>query len=583
MSQQFSWRVATRMFALCSLGALPNGSGAQTGALIPDSLIAPRVDQYLGRLAETGFTGGVLVVHDGRTVIAKSYGLANRASGIRADVNTVYNIGSITKQFTAAAILRLEELGKLKTTDSISRFFPNAPADKRNITLHQLLTHTAGFQSDYSPTDYEPTTRDEYIGRMFAAKLRTPPGTAFSYANSGYSMLAAIVEIVTGKEYEQALTDLVLKPAGMTETGYTAPHWAAERIAHGYQNGADWGTIVERVTGPGKPYWELRGNGGLGTTLGDFAKWDAALRSNRVFTDSSLKKFMTGYVNEGPEGRSKYAYGWSVMTSMRNTRVVAHNGGNGIYVAEWLRYVDEGVSIFLASTNSEMKATPAVEVVSRIVFGLPYELPPHAVAADAAAMNELAGTWRLPSGGRLVITTSSSGLAVEALGQDAWSLTHAGDTASAPRAAALNAKTAEMAAALAKGDTKLLIANLAEGPPPEEVNGQESQLMESRHQRWGDLKSADVLGTAPGGGPILNTTVRFTFERGSGTNTYSWGPDDKIGDLRAQPYQPMPLVALANAEFGLTGPAGNTLMKLRRDGDRAVVTLVNGTRVTLTR
>lgn len=578
-------RPAAARFAVAFslLGIASNASSAQAGALIPDSLIVSRVDEYLGRMAETGYSGGVLVVHDGRTLIAKSYGFANRTAGIRADRNTVYNIGSITKQFTAAAVLRLEELGKLKTTDSISRFFPQAPADKRNITLHQLLTHTAGFESDFSPTDYEPTTRDEYIGRMLRSKLRTPPGTAFSYANSGYSMLAAIIEIVTATEYEQALTELVLRPAGMTQTGYTAPHWAAERIAHGYQNGSDWGTIVERVTGPGKPYWELRGNGGLGTTLDDFARWDAALRSNRVLTDSSRKKFMTGYVNEGPEGRSKYAYGWAVMTTPRNTRLVMHNGGNGIYVAEWLRYVDEGVSIFLASTNSEMKATPVVQVLSRIVFGMPYDLPPRAVAADPAATNALVGTWRLPSGGRLVFTASETGLAVEALGQDAWSLTHAGDTTSAPRAAALNAKTAEMAAALAKGDTKLLIANLADGPPPEQVNSQEAQLMESRHQRWGELKSADVLGTAPGGGPILNTTVRFTFERGSGTNIYSWGPDDKIGDLRAQPYQPMSMVALANNEFALTGTAGSTLMTLRREGSAAVVTLANGSPLRLVR
>lgn len=213
------------------------------------------------RLENLGYTGGVLVIRAGRPVLTRSYGLANRAAGIVADTATVYNLGSITKQFTAAAILRLEEQGKLHTTDSIARFFPDAPTDKRGITLHLLLTHIAGFNSDYSPIDYETTTRDEYVRRMFAAPLRSAPGTAHFYSNAGCSLLAAIVELATGTDYERALHDLVLQPAGMTESGYKGPGWAPARIAHGYQNGRDWGTIVDRIAPADAPYWALRGNG----------------------------------------------------------------------------------------------------------------------------------------------------------------------------------------------------------------------------------------------------------------------------------------------------------------------------------
>ena len=190
------------------LAAPPIAAQAARATPPNDSAVAARVDEYLSRLASFGYTGGVLVLRDGQTVITKSYGMANRAAGVRADTSTVYNLGSITKQFTAAAILRLEEMGKLHTTDSIGRFFPDAPADKRGITLHQLLTHTAGFNSDFSPTDYEPTTRAEYVRRMFAAPLRSKPGSAYFYANSGYSLLAAIVELETGQDYETALRTL---------------------------------------------------------------------------------------------------------------------------------------------------------------------------------------------------------------------------------------------------------------------------------------------------------------------------------------------------------------------------------------
>ena len=272
-------------------------------AAISDALIRARVGNHLDRLAALGYTGAVLVLRDGKPVVERAWGFADRDKGIRADTRSTWNLGSVTKQFTAAAILRLEEQGKLRTTDSITRWFPDAEGPKRAITIHQLLTHTAGFESDYAPGDYAPNTRAEYMARMLAAPLQSPPGTEHSYANSGYSMLAAIIELVTGKEYETALTELVLAPAGMTETGYLRPDWAPERITHGYQDGRDWGTIVDRLKVPGAPFWALRGNGGLQTTLADMTRWERALTTNAVLTARSRRKFMTGYVSEGGSGR----------------------------------------------------------------------------------------------------------------------------------------------------------------------------------------------------------------------------------------------------------------------------------------
>ncbi len=195
---------------------------------------------------------------------------------------------------------------------------------------------------------------------MFDAPLRTKPGAAYFYANAGYSLLAAIVELVTKQDYEVALRALVLKPAGMLQTGYRLLTWPARRIAHGYRNGDEWGTILERINKPGAPYWALRGNGGLHTTLGDMMRWDAALSGTSVFTDSTRRKFMTGYVNEGPAGLSQYAYGWAVSKTSRGTRLVEHNGGNGVYVAEFLRFVDDSATLFVTSTVSELTASPAV-------------------------------------------------------------------------------------------------------------------------------------------------------------------------------------------------------------------------------
>jgi CubicO group peptidase (beta-lactamase class C family) len=500
-----------------------------------------------------------------------------------ADTASVYNLGSITKQFTAAAILRLEEFGKLRTTDSIARFFPDAPADKRGITLHQLLTHTAGFTSDYSPTDYEPTSRDEYVRRMFAAPLRNPPGSTHFYSNAGYSLLAAIVETATGKNYETALRELVLLPAGMLETGYKGPGWSSTRIAHGYQNGRDWGTIVDRIAPADAPYWALRGNGGLHTTLGDMARWDAALNDARVFTDSSRNKFMTGYVNEGPDGESQYAYGWAVMKTSRGTRLVTHNGGNGVYVAEFLRFVDDKVTIFLASTVSELTATQAVRIVSRIVFGQPYELPPERVAVAPAALTAIAGPYRLADGSQLTLRMADGRLMAEAVGQQAYALLATGDTASPPGAAEANERARTIVHALVVGNVSPLLAALGEGAPDSaEVSRLEGELMAARRERLGAYKSLDVIGSlrAPDGG--LRTTVRLNFERGGATNIYTFNRSRRIEDLGARPSTAVELIPSRGGEFRTYDPRGGTGMRLLIEGGAATAITPSG-RVTLTR
>ncbi|HEV8410770.1 MAG TPA: serine hydrolase domain-containing protein [Gemmatimonadaceae bacterium] len=550
---------------------------AQRTPMPTDATVRVRVDDYLTRLESLGYTGGVLMLHNGSTVIEKSYGFANREAGIRADTSTVYNLGSITKQFTAAAILRLEELGKLHTTDSISKFLPNVPADKRGITLHMLLTHTSGLQSDFSPTDYEPTTRDEYLRRALTSRLRTPPGQEHFYANSGYSLLAAVIEIVTGEEYETALTRLVLRPAGMLETGYTAPHWAAARIAHGYQNGRDWGTIVARISEPGQPYWELRGNGGLHTTLGDMKKWDAAQNSRAVLADSSRKKYITPYVNEGPAGLSQYAYGWAVMKTSRGTRLITHNGGNGIYVAEFLRFVDEGVTIFLTSTVAEFTATPAVRALEHIAFGEPYDLPPKKVNATAAELNAMAGEFRASDGSTLTLRVEGDRLLADPRGQMAYTLAMTGDTASSPRTAAASAKSAAIVAALVRGDIAPLRSALDEAPDSAELGRQERGMMADRASRWGAYKSFAVLGSVQLPQGPVQTTVRVDFERGTATNIYVWNRDEKIIDVGARPYQSIELIPTGGGEFRAYNARSGGGLQVRAEGGALVATTPHGT------
>ena len=336
----------------------------------------------------------------------------------------------------------------------------------------------------------------------------------------------------------------------MLETGYKAPNWNARRIAHGYQDGRDWGTIVDRIAVDGAPYWELRGNGGLHTTLGDMARWDAALANRSVLTDSSRTKFMTGLRQRGARR--------SLEVRLRlggDEDVARHAAGHAqwrqrVYVAEFLRFVDDRVTIFVTSTVSELTATTAVRVVSRIVFGQPYELPPARVAAAPAAVAAAAGTYLLADGSRLLLRADDGRLMAEAVGQQAYALLATGDTASAPEATTLNARSRAIAEAVMNGDVTLLRTALGPGGPDSaEVASQEAGLLEGRLQRFGAFRSVEVLGTVRGPEGGLQTTVRLNFERGGATNIYTWDRGGHIMDIGARPFAAVELLPSGNGEF----------------------------------
>jgi CubicO group peptidase (beta-lactamase class C family) len=554
---------------------------------VSDSAIRARVGTYADRLAGLGYNGAILVLRDGRPVLERAIGFANRERGTKADLRTTWSLGSITKQFTAAAILRLEELGKLHTTDAITRWFPEAPADKRAITLHQLLTHTAGFESDYAPTDYTPNTRDEYMQRMLAAPLQTPPGAEHAYSNAGYSMLAAIIEKVTGEEYEAALTRLVLAPAGMTETGYTRPAWAEPRIAHGYENGRDWGTIVEKLHVKGAPFWALRGNGGLQTTLADMARWERVARTSVVLTDSSRRKWMTGYVNEGPMGQSKYAYGWAVHQSPRNTRVVEHNGGNGVYVAEWRRLVDEGITLFVASSVTGLSASPVVDDVESLVFGGDVRMPPAVVPMTTASLASYAGHWRTANQDGVDITAQDGNLALRAAGPVAWRFLMKGDTVATARMSEIGARAEAIVRAMTQGNAQPLHDALAEPDPIDEMTKQVKSLAADRSERLGALKAVTGLGAIPREAGVLVTTVRLDYERGVVSNVFAWGPGGRITRRVARPLAASTLVPVSATAFervDLSGGPPDPAVRLERvDATHMALVVPSGARLVLTK
>jgi len=166
--------------------------------------LGDKLDVHLKRATSDGFAGAVLVVKDGQVILSKGYVMANRERKIPVTVDTVFDIGSLVKQFTAAAILKLEMNGKLRVTDPISKYFKNVPPDKATMTIHHLLTHTAGFDAAIGG-DYEVISRDEYIKRAFNAKLVSAPGKKYKYSNVGRRLLLIDRLLLYPKRLTQAL------------------------------------------------------------------------------------------------------------------------------------------------------------------------------------------------------------------------------------------------------------------------------------------------------------------------------------------------------------------------------------------
>jgi CubicO group peptidase (beta-lactamase class C family) len=244
---------------------------AQTGRSdIVSGPLGGRADSLLGSLVGKGFSGVVLVAKNGVVILSKGYGLANRATKSPMTSSSVIQIGSNTKDFTAVAVLQLMERGKLSLTDSIGKFLGAAvPSDKRGVTVENLLRHRGGFPQHIGG-DWDRVSRDSAIREAMAAPLLFAPGADGQYSNTGYSLLAAIIELVSGTTYDRYVQENILAPIGLHETGLHLPKFAPERAAHGYRDGQDMGTFLQRQAAPdGGPYWHLRGNGGMLSTVGD--------------------------------------------------------------------------------------------------------------------------------------------------------------------------------------------------------------------------------------------------------------------------------------------------------------------------
>lgn len=331
------------------------------------------IDKYLTQLAmDKNFSGGLLIIKDGKKIFSKGYGWANKEKKIPLTPSTLISMGSITKAFTASAIMKLIEQGKMSTNDPLQKFFPTTPTDKANITIHQLLTHSSGFHEFLKDDggDYEKIETENFLQRAFSEPLLFKPGEKAVYTNVGMSILGIIIEMVSGMNYEAFLKQFLFEPINVHSIGYHSTSVNNDYIAHGYKNGNDWGTIPQHIAVAGnQPYWNLKANGGLEASLNDIFLWANAITNHTVLQEASIQKMFTPHIAEdGYNGQSFFGYGCNISKSRRETKMINNGGSNGIYFARLIRFPEEGLVFYMATNESSINTNMVLPNITQLYF-----------------------------------------------------------------------------------------------------------------------------------------------------------------------------------------------------------------------
>jgi CubicO group peptidase (beta-lactamase class C family) len=371
-----------------------------------------RMEQVTQSYVSAGtFMGTVLVARDGAVVVDKAYGMANVEWDVPNTTATKFRLGSVTKQFTAAAILLLEERGKLKLDDRVKSYLPDSPMAWDRITIFNLLTHTAGIPNftaspDYNTIKLSARSADAAVTSFRDRPLDFGPGEQMSYSNSGYLVLGAIIEKVSGQSYEKFVTDQLFAPAGMTDSGYDSNSAIIKRRANGYLR------TPAGVSNAGYLHMSIpHAAGALYSTTHDLLKWEQALFANRIVSKASLDRMITPFKND-------YALGLT-STVVNGRRVIAHGGGIDGFNT-YLAYYPESRTtvIVLSNVNGAVPGTLAGQL-GALMHGEAVTLTAErkAITVPAGTLAKYAGAYELAPNAVMTITLEGDSLMAQLTGQ----------------------------------------------------------------------------------------------------------------------------------------------------------------------
>ncbi|HJU65772.1 MAG TPA: serine hydrolase domain-containing protein [Gemmatimonadaceae bacterium] len=461
------------------------GASFSPGASAMQDETARRIDAHLSALVPWGFSGNLLVARRDTVLLIKGYGLANRESGISFGPRTQIPIGSIAKRFTQAAIQLLVEGGKLRLTDSLGRYFPDLPADKGVITINHLLAHSSGLPASVGGPEVG-RTRAAFLQAVGATPLLFSPGDRSSYSNAGYSVLAAVIEQLSGKDFESFIRERFLLPNGIHETGWHFPRWDSARVGRTYARGTivPTGLAYPRAEGP-RPFWGSQGAGAWMSTLDDLHRWS---RISATILERSSRPLRPG-------------------------ESFASLGGNEAFETAIRSYPSDSIVIVLHNNVSGSLSEHLSEQVGRLALGQRLDAPPPPRDDWQPITSAVAGVYVLQSGGTITAAPGAGHVTLTPSGQDAFDLLFDAPAAGSGQRLTLAARTDSVMKATLAGDWSALAGATETATAVERRRAAAAGL--------GAFVAHRVIGViaTPAGGHGI---VALSYERGTRYERFGW-------------------------------------------------------------
>ncbi len=385
-------KIVNKLTALCGLVLLVTsfGLGQNTAKLPTDNEIVEKAESYMNATVKVdGFSGSILVARNGQPVVNRGYGMANVELNVPNKPETVFRLGSITKQFTGMAITMLQERDKLSVNDPICKYFSDCPATWQPITIKHLLTHTSGIISytsfpDFAKTAGLPTSSSLMYASLKDKPLESVPGEKYSYNNSGYFLLGTIIEKVSGKTYADFLQLNIFTPLNMKNTGYDNPLLIINNRAAGYtrQGGQILNAAYMDMTIPFAA-------GAMYSTTGDLLLWDQALYTEKLVSRKSLDEIFT-------PSKNGYGYGWGIGNRFEKQQI-SHGGSIFGFSTQISRFPTERLTFIVLSNVQGSPAGRIANDLSAIVFGAKYEIPQERkeIAVSPQILEKYVGDYQL--------------------------------------------------------------------------------------------------------------------------------------------------------------------------------------------
>lgn len=377
--------------------------------------VAERMSTYLQLLADDErFNGSVLVAKGDQILLTKEIGDAAIEYGIPITPATKFRIGSITKQFTAMAVMQLVEAGKIDLEGKITNYLPDyPPANGEKITIHHLLTHSSGIPSYTGMTEIMKhrgsmeEAPEDFIKNFWEKELEFEPGSKFKYNNSGYYLLGMIIEKVSDMPYDEYVRQNIFEPLGMTNSGYEHYRDVIPNLAEGYAAVGDYpekcGNIVTDMAGAA---------GALYATTEDLLKWHRALLDQKLISKSGYEKIFTPQIKN-------YGYGWTVEEHFGKT-VYSHSGGIDGFRSMGILLPEEKFSVIVLSNLESANSTRIAQDLAKMHLGEPVEMPEvtEQVEVDQQTLEKYTGTYNLFPGFDIKVIRKEDQLMIHPTNQD---------------------------------------------------------------------------------------------------------------------------------------------------------------------